>query len=163
MFTMNDLTLEEKKKYTVIMDYINGKISRKQAAAKLGVSVVHISRLKKRYSKDGKQAFVHGNNYNQNAIRTKDNVEKSIVELYKTKFQDFNFKHFYEYISENGLLGKIIGETSKLSSSTVSRILTRNGIISPQANRQKRKENQHPIRQRRISFGELVQLDAFYP
>jgi hypothetical protein len=158
--TMINLDIYNRKKYNVIKDYTNGKITRKQAAIMLDITVVHISRLKQEYLQHGKQAFVHKNKDNNNAIRTDKDIEKAIVRLYKTKFQDFNFTHFYEYITDNNLLKKITKKMGNPSVSTIKRILTRNGVVSPQANKKKRKVNQHPSRCRRTGFGELIQLDA---
>ena len=154
-----NLNQKEQQKYLTIKDYVGGKLTRKQAAIRLDISLKTISVLKAGYLKDGKDYFSHKLKNNTPKNRIGLDVEVAIVECYKTSFSTFNFKHFYEYTTDNGLLYKLThGEY--ITARTVTRILERNGITSPQANKQHRKNNQHPTRPRRLSFGELVQLDA---
>lgn len=154
-----DLSQKEQQKYLVIKEYVSGKATRKQAAIRLSVSLKTVSVLKAGYIKDGKSYFCHKLKNSIPRNRVGINVEAAIVGCYKSSFKRFNFTHFYEYIADSGLLYELThGEY--LTPRTVARILERNGIISPQANKKRRKDNQHPTRPRRLSFGELVQLDA---
>jgi transposase len=151
------LSQKEQQKYLIIKEYINGKLTRKQAANRLSVSLKTISVLKTRYLKFGKDCFSHKlkSAAPRNHIRL--DVENAIVNCYKENFSSFNFTHFYEYATDSGLLYELAyGEC--ITARTVARVLERNGIISPQANRKRRKNNQHPTRPRRLSFGELSPL-----
>jgi hypothetical protein len=153
---MVELNTKEQQKYIVIKQYANQKISRKQAAVRLGLYPETISVLKTEYLKHGKQIFSHKNKANQHALRIDKKLDEEIVRLYRTEFDGFNFTHFYELLREQQRIRPDILPTSR----TVFNILTRNGIASPVANRKKRSPDQHPIRPRREHFGELVQMDA---
>lgn len=154
-----DLKQKEQQKYLVIKDYVDGKLTRKQAATRLRVSLKTVSVLKAGYLLEGKDYFSHNLKNNTPRNRIGSDVEAAIVSCYKTSFGGFNFKHFYEYIEESGLLFELThGEY--IATRTVFRILERSGIVSPQANKRRRKSNQHPTRSRRLGFGELVQMDA---
>jgi len=153
---MDKLTTKEQQKYIVIQEYVKGKITRKQAAVKLSICPETVSALKTKYLSRGKTVFCHKNRSNRNAVRVDSSLEAEIVRLYKTEFTGFNFTHFYELICEQQLIRSSMLPTAR----TVFNILERNGVTSPVANRKKRTPNQHPIRPRRQSFGELVQLDA---
>lgn len=154
-----NLNQKEQQKYLVIKEYVDSNLSRKQAAIRLGVSTKTISVLKAGYLLSGKNYFSHKlkNRTPQNRIGL--DVELAILKYYKANYSGFNFKHFYEYTIDSGLLFELThGEY--ISARTVFRILERNNITSPQANKRRRKNNQHLTRPRRLSFGELVQLDA---
>lgn len=154
-----DLNQKEQQKYLTIKNYIGGRLTRKQASIRLDVSLKTVSVLKAGYLKTGKNYFCHGLNGAVPRNRIGLDVENAITGLYRTDFNNFNFTHFYEYIASTGVLyGLAHGEY--ITARTVARILERNGITSPQANKTRRKSNQHPTRPRRLSFGELVQLDA---
>ena len=101
---MIELSEKERKKYLVIKEYATHKITRKQAAAKLGVTTKTVSVLKQTYLQDGKSAFRHGLKDQRSAKRVLLDVENRIVECYQNKFSGFNFTHFYEHIEESGLL-----------------------------------------------------------
>src|SRR5680860_104264 len=153
------LNQREQQKYLVIKEYVLGKLSRKQAATKLSVSKKTISILKANYLSRGKDSFSHRLKGVKPANRTRSVVERQIVGCYLDSYNGFNFTHFYEQIEDNGLLYKVTaGEY--LSQRSVARILERNSITSPRANRKRRKDYNHPVRSRRTNFGELVQLDA---
>ena len=55
-----ELSQHEQQKYLVIKEYVDGKLSRKQAAVKLSVCVKTISILKSNYLTNGKSIFSHG-------------------------------------------------------------------------------------------------------
>ena len=65
--TMDRLVKDPRHRESVIRLYIAGSITRKQASIRLGVSIAYVSTLKRRYLKEGKDVFRHGNT---------DNIEK---------------------------------------------------------------------------------------
>ena len=144
----------------VMLDYIAGKITRKTASIKMHTSQTYVSTLKKRYLKEGDKSFTHGNTGKARHNKLPDDVEEAVCNLYETIYYDFNFQHFCDYTRKSGeLLICLKGYT--LSDRSIARILKRNGITSPVGHRPKRGIKQiHPIRPRRLQFGELVQIDA---
>jgi transposase len=136
-------------KYIIINEYVAGKITRKKASIILGCSLKTISRLKKNYLIDGRNSFIHKNTGKTPVNKTNKQLENKIIKLYK-KYNEYNFTHF---LDEN--LKDI-----KLSDKTITRILNKNGFISPKSHKKKKKGNIHPLRQRKEYFGELIQMDG---
>jgi hypothetical protein len=146
--------IDPKDKIKVISDYIGGIITREMAADKLECRQETVSRLKNKLLTEGKDSFIHGNKGRVSEKRIDKELEDRIVSLFNTKYYGFNFSHFYD------MLVKYREADSLPAFRTVCRILERNSIVSPRANKTKRKANEHPLRDRRLGFGELVQLDA---
>jgi hypothetical protein len=149
-----DLSRDEKA--GIIKSYIEGNITRKQASIKLGCSLKWVSIMKAKYTQCGINAFAHKNNGNTNAKRIDFELENKIVKLYEDKYQilGFNFSHFYNKLISKEKIKEL--PTSK----TVYNILHKHNIQSPNAKKKKGESDIHVIRNRRSSFGELVQLDA---
>jgi hypothetical protein len=147
------LNYKQMKKYSIIKEYIDGKISRKIASIKLKCSLKTVSRLKNKYLLQGKNAFIHKNigKIPQNKIDSKK--EQIIVKLYKEKYTSLSFAHFYDLLANE--------ISFKVSFRTVRNIFLRNNIKSPYAYKTK-KVSIHPLRERKIFFGELVQMDASF-
>lgn len=74
----------------------------------------------------------------------------SIIMLYQNKYLGFNFTHFKEKLEEK----------TKVSYGFLYNLLSSIKIQSPRANKRTKNENQHPSRNRKKFFGELVQMDA---
>ncbi len=145
----------------VIKEYCDKNITREEASTRLGVHQNTISRLKSEYLRLGDKAFIHGNANKTPVNKISPETESAIVELYKSEYQkaDFNFSHFYDYIKDSGKLYQLThGEM--IPSRTISRILKRNNIISPQANKKPKDDGSHPSRPRRPYSGELIQTDG---
>jgi len=154
-----ELKPNEQVKYNIIKEYVSGKITRKQAAIKLAVSTKTISVLKAGYEQEGKAFFKHKGTGRIVVNKVLNEVEDSIVRCYEERYSGFNFSHFYELTTSTGELYELTyGEV--LSARTIARILERHGVTSPQANKKRREVSSHPVRPRRLAFGELVQTDA---
>lgn len=150
--------LRDKK--VVIKEYIDGRITRKQASNKLGLSKSYISVLKNRYLALGDKAFEHGNSGKVSTRKVDKSIEDTIIELYENSYNGWNFTHFYEWILDSGEL-RACTMGKPLAMRTVSRILARNGFRSPKANKVRKKDKSiHPRRDRKTHAGEMVQLDA---
>lgn len=174
--------MDEQKKYEVIKglaDHPNPNKSR--AALTLGCTVRHINRMLAGYRASGKEYFVHGNKGRKPANTIPDATKAAIVDLYRTKYFDANFTHYTELLDKH--------EHITISSSSVSRILEDEYILSPKVTRTKQKrikkelkelkksaktqkeadaiqtnlvavEDAHSRRPRAAYFGELLQMDA---
>ena len=137
-------------KEMVIKKCIQGKYSNKKAANMLDLSPRQVQRLKKRFKKE--KTLVHKNKGKPPINKGSKEIEANILQLYRSKYSNFNFRHFIECLEENE---KIIA-----SYDLVYRILTKGGFQSPKHHKEKNKENIHPLRERRKHFGELIQIDA---
>jgi transposase len=144
--TLND---KEQKRLRVLNLVISGKIRQKQAAEVLGLSIRHTKRLVAAYRKEGVVALAHGNRGRKPAHALSQAIKDRVSELARSKYTGFNFSHFTELLEER--------ERTRLSRSSVRRILQNSGLISPR----KRKAPRH--RSRRVRFpqeGMLLQIDG---
>lgn len=119
--------MNEQKKYEIIKELVDHKGNKNRAAKKLGISRRQIDRLIIKYIENGKFAFVHGNR-NRKPVSTIDkSISENIILLYKNKYQDWNFKHFKEFLEKD--------ENINVSYRYLYNILTKNGFVSPKARR----------------------------
>ncbi len=137
---------------SIIKKAIDGSITTRHAARKLGISRQYVNRLKKQYLANGIKAFNHGNKGKERAWKTDSCTKAKIIELYSGKYSGFNFRHCHEKLTEVEGIG--------VSYKTLHSILGGAGFKSPKGHRKGRKENLHPSRPRRQCFGELLQIDA---
>ena len=127
-----NLRMNEFEKYTTIKNLVNNNGRKNRAALKLGLSKRQIDRLIIKYKEKGKSAFIHGNRNRKPSNTYDKSLSEDILLLYRNKYNGFNFKHFQEYLEEE--------ENIKVSYNYIYNLLTKNGIISPKAERRTRKE-----------------------
>ena len=137
---------------SIIKRTIKGSMTIRDSAIRLGISRQYMYRLVERYGREGASCLSHGNKGMQRAWKTDEDVECMIVDLYKGKYQGFNFRHFLEKLNDVERIG--------ISYGALYRILMEAGFKSPKGHRRKGKVDLHPTRQRRRCFGELLQADA---
>lgn len=178
-----ELRMNEQLKYDVIKELVDHNGNKNRASKKLNLSIRQINRLIKIYKEKGKAGFVHGNRSKLPAITIDKSISEDIVLLYKHKYQDFNFRHFFEYLNEE--------ENIHVSYKYVYNILTKNNIISPKARKRTKKkftrlqlekekklnnkteeeieiivnhemslENSHPRGEKPKYFGEIIEEDG---
>lgn len=175
--------MNEQIKYDVIKNLVDHPESanKERAALTLGCSRRHINRMIKGYQNEGKSFFIHGNRGRKPSTTISDELRRTIINLYQTKYYDSNFTHFTE------LLDKY--EDIHISTGSVASILEAEYILSPKIRKAKKKritkelkakkdnatsnrekdeiqknlvaiENAHSRRPRCAYFGELQQMDA---
>jgi transposase len=146
-----EVTLNEKeqKRLKVLNLTIGGKLSRKQAAEVMGLSLRHTKRMVAGYQKEGAAALAHGNRGKKPIHALKEEVKIKVSELARTRYVGFNFSHFTEILEER--------EGTRLSRSSVRRILLKGGVRSPR----RRKAPKHRSRRPRFAQeGMLLQIDG---
>ena len=137
---------------SVLTKVLKGQYSKSEACQKTGYSRQYIYELLDKFKQDGYQSLIHKNTRRAPINKIDFNRSKEIVRLYKDKYYGFNYAHFkemlldYEYIS--------------VSYCTLHRLLTETGFVSPRHQKTRHIENLHPTRDRRKSFGELIQIDG---
>ena len=173
--------MNEQLKYDVIKELYDHKGNKLRAAERLGLSLRQINRLLKVYEEKGKAGFLHGNRNRQPINSLPQELIDKIIYLYGTKYQEWNFRHFQDFLAEK--------EGIKISYSALYNILTAAGINSPKiqkATKRKRTkerirkekknieatdieeavnyeialEDAHPRKERSKHFGERVEMDA---
>ena len=147
MNNLNNIYVE-----SIVKKAIDGSITTRHAARKLGISRQYVNRLKKQYLAKGIKAFDHGNRGKGRVWKTDPGTRAKIIELYSGKYSGFNFRHYHEKLTEVEGIG--------ISYKILHSILSGAGLKSPKSHRKSRKENLHPSRPRRQCFGELLQIDA---
>ncbi|WP_395473459.1 ISNCY family transposase [Spiroplasma endosymbiont of Nomada rufipes] len=145
------MTMKEKYKFNIINDIIINKLSKHQAKNKLNLTIRRINQLIQIFNREGKVGFIHKSRNKISNKTTNFEIKIKIINLYKTKYYNFNFQHFHEKLNNE--------EKIKISYSTLYTILIKEKITSPKRHKNK-KNNLHPTRNRRTNFGELIQMDA---
>ena len=127
-----ELRMNEQRKYEEIKNLVDHGGNKKRVALKLGISIRQVNRLIIIYKEKGKSGFVHGNRGKCPTKTLDKSFSEDIILLYKTKYQDFNFRHFTEYLNEE--------ENIHVSYNFVYKTLTKAGILSPKARRKTKRE-----------------------
>ena len=127
-----ELRMNEQLKYEIIKEHVEHGGNKKKIALKLSITIRQVDRLIAKYKEKGKSTFVHGNR-SRKLINTLDkSISEDIILLYKNKYQDWNFKHFYEWLIEK--------EHFRISYKFVYNTLTKEGILSPKARKKTKRE-----------------------
>ena len=179
-----ELRMNEQEKYEVIKELVDHNGNKNRASEKLGISRRQTDRLIIKYKEKGKSGFVHGNRGHIPTKALDKSISEDIILLYRTKYQDFNFNHFKEYLEEE--------ENINVSYDFIYKHLTKAGILSPRARKKtKRKyikqkllkekkinlsmnkeqintiinheislEDSHPRNEKPKYFGEIIEMDG---
>ena len=141
-----ELRMNEQKKYDVIKELVDHNGNKDRAALKLGITKRQVDRLIIKYKERGKQGFVHGNRDRKPAITLDKSLSEDIILLYKTKYQDWNFNHFKEFLEQQ--------ENIKVSYKFIYNVLMKKGILSPKAKKRTRKEfaKQRLLQEKKINL-----------
>ena len=141
-----ELRMNEQKKYDVIKELVDHNGNKDRAALKLGITKRQVDRLIIKYKERGKQGFVHGNRDRNPAITLDKSLSEDIILLYKTKYQDWNFNHFKEFLEQQ--------ENIKVSYKFIYNVLMKKGILSPKAKKRTRKEfaKQRLLQEKKINL-----------
>lgn len=141
---------KEELKAHIIKCCVDGNMTVKQAANRLGFSERYIKKLKARYKKYGASSMLHGNCGRQPKRTLDIALKQKILDIKKQpEYDTVNVMHFKDILEEKY---KII-----VSYSFLYNFLKKNNINSP---RKHRKTKVHHRRNRRSKIGELLQIDA---
>jgi transposase len=149
--TMENVTLtpKEQQRLRVLNEVNLKKLSLKQAAMIMELSLRHTKRLLSAYRKEGALALAHGNRGHAPVNALDEDIRERVVALARTKYTGFNHQHLTEKLFEQ--------EGIPLSRSSVRRILLKQGITSP---RKRRAPKHRSRRQRYPQAGMLLQTDG---
>lgn len=120
------LRMNEEFKYQVIKNLVKNGGSKERASIELNLSLRQINRLIKIFLEKDKNGFIHGNRSRLPINTLNKSLSDKIIQLYKEKYQDWNFNHFKDFLEKN--------ENIKVSYNYLYNLLTiKNGILSPRA------------------------------
>ena len=141
---------KENLKASVIECCINGTMTIKVAADRLGFSERYVKKLKARYKRLGVSSMLHGNCGKQPKHTIDAQIKSRIIEIWQQpEYEECNFKHFQDFLEEDY---NII-----ISYSALYNLLRKNGYKSP---RKHKKIKVHNRRKERASECELLQVDG---
>lgn len=126
------LRMNELEKYNVIKELVDHNGNKNRASKKLGISRRQIDRLIIKYKEKGKAGFVHGNRTHKPINALDKSISEDIILLYKSKYQDWNFQHFKEFLKKD--------ENIDVSYNFIYKVLTKEGILSPKARKKTKRE-----------------------
>lgn len=140
----------QKKKITYIPMFARGEISERECARLIGITPMSAWRLKNRYLQFGNAVFIHGNT--GKTPKNKQYDYNKITSDYAL-FSGTNFSAFRDNCK------KYLHYKKLPSYTTFYKILSKAGIVSPEALDIKKKK-EHLPRNERENEGDLVQIDA---
>lgn len=149
---MDELLTMSKKELTrlEVMQRLKGKrLTQKEAAELLGLSVRQIKRLWRAYRQAGAQGLVSGRRGKASNNRMDAGVVQQALDLIEKNYGDFGPTLAHEKLTEVHHL--------RISRESVRRIMIEAGIWKPKRAKQ---PSAHQMRERRACFGELIQIDG---
>lgn len=177
------LRMKEQEKYEVIKELVEHGGNKNNAALKLGITRHQVNVLIRKYKEKGKSGFIHGNRSRKPANTLDKPISDNIILLYRNKYQDFNFNHFYDYLKDE--------EKINVSYYFVYTTLMKAGITSPRIRKSTKRaiakekllkekklegkteeeieaivshevslENSHPRGEKPKYFGEVTEMDG---
>ncbi|MEG1947084.1 MAG: transposase, partial [Lachnospiraceae bacterium] len=145
--------MDEQKKYEVIKglaDHPNP--NKERAALTLGCTVRHINRMLAGYNASGKEYFIHGNKGRKPANTINDDVKVIVIDRYRQKYYNANFTHYTELLAEH--------EGISISTSSVSKILESEYILSPKVTHAKQKRIKKHLKNLKETAKTQKEVDA---
>lgn len=91
---------EEVKRYGVIAAALEGKMTNREAAAAMGVSIRQVKRIRSRVAKEGPSGVRHGNRDRPSRRAFPAEIKEQVTALAREKYFDFNFSHLAEMLEE---------------------------------------------------------------
>ena len=139
------VTMKDIQRYKVIKDVLEKKLKAISASQILGLSYIHLLRLKKKVKEYGFRGLLRCGREAPNKIP--DKLADKVVELRKKYYYDFNILHFKDKLEEVHKM--------HLSYESIRQIL-----IHAKEHYPKKKKKIHRMRRRMPKAGMLVQMDS---
>jgi len=125
------------------------RLTQKEAAGMLGISVRQVKRLYQAYKGQGARGLVSQRRGKPSNHQIEPGTKQQAIDLIYEHYRDFGPTLAHEKLSEvHGL---------KLSDESVRKIMIAEGLWKPKRAKQ---PSTHQLRERRACFGELVQIDG---
>lgn len=125
------------------------RLTQKEAARMLNLSVRQVKRLYRAYKAQGTQGLVSQRRGKPSNHRLEAEMQQKAIDLLYEHYRDFGPTLAHEKLTEKHAL--------QISRESVRRIMIEAGIWKP---KHAKKPSAHQMRERRACFGELVQIDG---
>jgi len=145
------MSQKEIKKYDIIKKLINQELNGSEAAELLNLTTRHIRRLKKKVKQSGIKGLIHGSRGKSGNRGLPDKEKQKIIDLLHKRYYDFGPTLASEKLKERHQI--------KRDKGTIRTIMINEGLWRP---KQKKKDKHRQWRQRKASYGEMVQYDGSY-
>jgi len=142
------MSVKERRRCAWFIQVKGGGVSLAEAARQVGLSYRQALRLWKRYKRDGDQGLIHQLRGRPGNRQADSSIRRRAVALYRQHYVDFGATLACEYLLQEHKL--------KVDDQTLRRWLSAHGLWR----RRRRPRRQRLRRERRPSFGELVQMDG---
>jgi transposase len=142
---------KEIERIKVLQIVEEGRLTQKKAAQRLTISERHLRRILHDYRKQGDAAVISRHRGKASNNRMSAAKRAIILKLLQTTYEGFGPTLASEKLAQR--------DNIEVSKETVRTILIEEGIHRPKT---RKREKAHPARQRRASYGELVQIDGSY-
>lgn len=141
-----ELKMNEQEKYEVIKELVDHNGNKNRASKRLNLSRRQIDRLIIIYKEKGKFGFIHGNRSRKPVNKLDKSISEDIILLYKTKYQEWNFNHFKDFLASE--------ENIKVSYDFIYKTLSKEEILSPLANKKTKRDfiKQKLLKERKINL-----------
>jgi len=144
------MSLAEVDRVSVMEGLVAGRLRQREAADRLGLSVLQVRRLLRRYRLDGSSGLISKRRGRRPSNRRLPAaVRESALALIRDRYADFGPTLAAETLAERHAL--------TVSRETLRRWMIEDGLWRPKA---ARAAGVHPRRERRPRLGELVQIDG---
>lgn len=150
--TLITMSAKEIDKFQIIKKLISKHINGTEAASFLRLSVRQVKRLKAGVIKFGAQSLIHGNRGQKSHNKINENEKKKIIELLNKHYSDFGPTFANEKLFENHKINH--------DPKTIRQIMIDEGLW--QSRKKKNRSEHRSWRERKSSYGELVQFDGSY-
>ena len=127
---------------------IEGKLSEREAAERLALSVRQVRRLRRRVAEEGPRGVVHRSRGRASPRRLPEPLRAEVRRLYQGPYTGWNMEHFGEWLVREHGIG--------LSRESLRRILR----DEPSRPRRRQRKQHRRWRDRRPREGEMLQMDA---
>ena len=145
------MSVREQLVFKIIEDFRAGRLSRQEAALKLGCSWRTITRQTKKIRVKGLEGMKHGNYGVEPVNKLSSEIRQIFVSLYRDKYSTFNFLHALEMI-------KLHEETPESVSYWTFRAWCRQEGLGKVKKR--RRSKTHLARERAANEGFMLQMDG---
>src|SRR3989441_5873648 len=146
------LTMEELDRLQIMTQVAERRLTRRRAAALLGLSERQVRRLYRALRRDGAQALASRHRGRPSNRRLATATREQALALVRERYADFGPTFAHQKLTEEHALA--------FSVETLRGWMTAAGLWVPRAQRARRSQ---PPRPRRACFGELVQIDGSEP
>jgi transposase len=143
------LTVKEQKRLKVIVELDARRVTGREAADVLGVSLRHVWRLLAAFREEGAAGLAHGNRGREPVNKIPQAIRERILALAEERYADYNDSHLTEKLEQEHQI--------KVSRPTLRRLRRSIGQGSP---RRRRAPRHRKRRERYSQSGMVLQLDG---